>query len=297
MHFREPSRPHPASAHTTLLFQDLSKLPFLFTLPHVDTDTTHNNAMVNQDSSMPGELVARVFMRKKGGQKQRASDEPMLFTVDLLRPLFHLPIKTAALHVNLCPTALKSVCRKLGMLRWPYKQFQKASQLSSSLATESECSSPPRSSPLPSDPQPDFAALLLEQPCFDELLLELPLPGEDASDAHALAENHFLLPRSKRASLCHDFAPFSASSSCPPPDWAVTADQKPFAHALTPPMQESTSLALTFGWEPELERVARMHEHLFPSLYMAFSQDKLDPPRGHDLSFLSAGLEYVDCQG
>ena len=242
--------------------------------------------MVKNDfaaSSMPGELVARVFMRKKSGEKQRHSDEPMIFTIDLLRPLFHLPIKTAALQVNLCPTALKSVCRKLGMLRWPFKQFQKTSQLSPSLpsATESECSSPPP------EPQPNFAALPLEQPSFDELLLELPCPGEDASDALAFAENHFLLPLSKKESFAHDFAPFSASTECHPPDWYVPAE--PFSHALAPP--------ITIGWEPELERVARMHEQLFPSLYMAFRQDKRDPPRGHDLSFLSAGLDSMDIMG
>ena len=250
---------------------------------------------------MPGERVARVFMRKKSGEKQRASDKPMIFTIDLLRPLFHLPIKTAALHVNLCPTALKSVCRKLGMLRWPFKQFKKASRLSPPLlsATESECSSPPH------DPQPNSTEL----PTFDKILLELPLPGED--DSSVFAENHFLLPLSARAS--HDFAPLSASPDCP---WSVAA--APVSHALAPPMQESTSLvpptspprdgvgAMTFGWEPELERVARMHEHLFPSLYIALRQDKrdqkssemtFDAPRGHDLSFLSAGIDSMDCQG
>jgi len=207
----------------------------------------------------------------------------MIFTVDLLRLLFHLPIRTAAIHVNLCSTALKSVCRKLSMPRWPFKQLQKTSRLSPSLpcATDSGCSFPPP------DPQPNSTAPLLELPSFDDLPLELSLPGKDASDSPDFAENHFLHPLSKRVSFAHDCAPFSASTERPPPDWSVPA--APFSHALAPPV--------TFGWEPELGRAARMREQRSPPLYTAFRQDKQDPSGGHALSFLSAGLHYMICQG
>lgn len=34
----------------------------------------------------------------------------------------HLPITEAAKELQICPTALKKVCRKHGMLRWPYRK-------------------------------------------------------------------------------------------------------------------------------------------------------------------------------
>lgn len=153
-------------------------------------------------ASSPGEdfgseLVARVFMRKKQGENQRSSAKPVLFTLDLLRPLFHLSLQAAAVRVHLCPTALKSVCRKLGLKGWPFKQYRdtigkSSSQLPPSLrsATESESSCSP-----PLAPRPSLA----------ELLLELPLPGDDASNSRAFDE-----------CFSDEFAPFPASTESPP---------------------------------------------------------------------------------
>ena len=76
--------PHGLCAHRSTYLRS-PQARILLHLPQIDTDThfalpsTHIDTMVKQDfaaSSMPGELVARVFMRKKSGEKQRASDEP-----------------------------------------------------------------------------------------------------------------------------------------------------------------------------------------------------------------------------
>ncbi len=44
-------------------------------------------------------------------------------TLDHLRRYFHLPIADAAKHFNTCTTALKKVCRKLNINKWPYRQI------------------------------------------------------------------------------------------------------------------------------------------------------------------------------
>ena len=35
---------------------------------------------------------------------------------------FHLPIEEAARRLNICPTVMKKICRKNGVLRWPYRK-------------------------------------------------------------------------------------------------------------------------------------------------------------------------------
>lgn len=45
--------------------------------------------------------------------------------------LFHIPLKEAARKLNVCSTTLKSVCRKHGLSRWPYRTLTKARLLPS----------------------------------------------------------------------------------------------------------------------------------------------------------------------
>lgn len=35
---------------------------------------------------------------------------------------FHLPISEASKEMNICPSAIKSICRKGGLLRWPHRK-------------------------------------------------------------------------------------------------------------------------------------------------------------------------------
>ncbi|KAJ1489752.1 RWP-RK domain-containing protein [Baffinella frigidus] len=77
--------------------------------------------------------VARVFPRRKHGEKQRCSEEALSFTFESLQPFFHLPIKQAASRLKICATSLKAVCRKLGIARWPMKESR--ARLASSSAS------------------------------------------------------------------------------------------------------------------------------------------------------------------
>ncbi|KAL1535877.1 hypothetical protein AAHA92_28603 [Salvia divinorum] len=37
---------------------------------------------------------------------------------------FHLPIEEAARRLNICPTVMKKICRKHGVLRWPHRKIK-----------------------------------------------------------------------------------------------------------------------------------------------------------------------------
>lgn len=43
-------------------------------------------------------------------------------TLGDLRNYFHLPIEEAAKRLRLCPTVVKKICRRYGLLRWPHRK-------------------------------------------------------------------------------------------------------------------------------------------------------------------------------
>jgi len=55
----------------------------------------------------------------------RSTNKPIELTKEMLKPFFGTPLRNAAILMGLCPTALKSVCRKLGIKRWPYQQSRR----------------------------------------------------------------------------------------------------------------------------------------------------------------------------
>ena len=215
-------------------------------------------------ATTPGEpLAARVFIRKKQGQRHRSCDEPVLITLELIQPLFDLSIKEAALRLNLCPTALKNVCRKLGIARWPFKQHrinQRASQgsPSSNSATERELSSTPSLTP-----------------SLAELRLETPLPGDDTF----MREHTFSGSGFSRSST-----PCTAPTECVQSVMVVPAPT--FPHALASPQ-------LGDGWGPDFSQVALMHAHMFPSLYSPAAKEQQWsglPAHGDDLASIASGF-------
>ena len=92
-------------------------------LPHGSLGTYPGDPLrLPQSSVNAHSLVARVFPRRKLGQLSRGTDQPVLLTIDSLSPYFHLPLKEAAEILGLCPTAIKSACRKFGLDRWPFRR-------------------------------------------------------------------------------------------------------------------------------------------------------------------------------
>lgn len=47
-----------------------------------------------------------------------------LITIDDLRKFFHLPIIEVANQLGTCTTALKKICRKNNINKWPYRQIR-----------------------------------------------------------------------------------------------------------------------------------------------------------------------------
>lgn len=52
---------------------------------------------------------------------------------DEISKLFHLPQSEAAKELNICCTALKKRCRKLGIQRWPYRSLQSIDKMISNI--------------------------------------------------------------------------------------------------------------------------------------------------------------------
>ena len=66
------------------------------------------------DSSPSGNAL------KKGKVKKPASED---ITMEMLRELFHLPMKDAASKIGVGATVFKEVCRKRNISKWPYRQL------------------------------------------------------------------------------------------------------------------------------------------------------------------------------
>ena len=70
-----------------------------------------------------------LFPRRKLGEGATPSTEkgraPLKVGIESIQPLFGLPQKDAAKALGISLTALKQVCRKLGVVRWPYWRKKK----------------------------------------------------------------------------------------------------------------------------------------------------------------------------
>jgi len=67
----------------------------------------------------------RVFPRRRYGQLAppvRGTDQPVVLTLETLSAQFHLPLMQAARVLGICPTSVKTACRKFGVDRWPYRR-------------------------------------------------------------------------------------------------------------------------------------------------------------------------------
>ncbi|KAL0330660.1 UNVERIFIED_CONTAM: protein NLP1 [Sesamum angustifolium] len=86
--------------------------------------TSRGNGQMNQedDINQPEEEGNEVRLSKSYIASQRERTGKMKLR-DLVG-YFHLPISTASKEMNICPSAIKSICRKEGLLRWPYRKIK-----------------------------------------------------------------------------------------------------------------------------------------------------------------------------
>lgn len=64
-----------------------------------------------------------IFPRRKAGQNKRPAPQmPVVVTYEILCQVFEMPLWKACKHLGICATAMKKVCRKLGVMKWPYKE-------------------------------------------------------------------------------------------------------------------------------------------------------------------------------
>eukprot|EP00960_Hanusia_phi_P071432 767554-Hanusia_phi.AAC.3 len=64
-----------------------------------------------------------LFPRRKAGQAQPGGGHgPVILSLELLEQFYNMPLHLAAKRLGICQTAIKKVCRKLGIKKWPYKE-------------------------------------------------------------------------------------------------------------------------------------------------------------------------------
>ena len=63
--------------------------------------------------------------RRKHGQTERGDTKGVVVTMEILETVFHMPLHKACKALGVCATAMKRVCRKLGVKKWPYRDSAK----------------------------------------------------------------------------------------------------------------------------------------------------------------------------
>jgi hypothetical protein len=85
--------------------------------------------------------AVRLFPRRKVGDRQAVAPEkgrlPVSFDLRTVGAFFSMPQAEAAQELGISLTALKQVCRKLGVVRWPYRRPKKRGSLSKDAAAGS----------------------------------------------------------------------------------------------------------------------------------------------------------------
>eukprot|EP00961_Rhodomonas_salina_P107366 1445623-Rhodomonas_salina.1 len=82
------------------------------------SSTTFLEASESTASNSERSCVA-VYTRNKGKQ------EPVLVDMSSVSRVSHMPLSEAAKTLGICPSAMKSACRKLGLPNWPFRGIRK----------------------------------------------------------------------------------------------------------------------------------------------------------------------------
>ncbi|KAK9149173.1 hypothetical protein Scep_007930 [Stephania cephalantha] len=88
----------------------------------VQPNSTENAEVVDQylSQQVPEESGTRLFKSSLAMQRERTGR----LKLSDLEAYFHLPIEVAAKKLAMCPTVLKKICRKHGVLRWPHRKIK-----------------------------------------------------------------------------------------------------------------------------------------------------------------------------
>jgi hypothetical protein len=131
---------------------------------------------VEQKTTTPELEFSVIFPRRKtvNANGKGEDGEPVFVTREFLTPYFKKPMMTACAELGVCPTAMKKACRKLGIVKWPYRQTVAASR-NTKVGTLSSAASPQaRQQPSGNQPsQQQQQQLLLQQRQQQMHLLQL----------------------------------------------------------------------------------------------------------------------------
>eukprot|EP00960_Hanusia_phi_P049348 759509-Hanusia_phi.AAC.2 len=81
---------------------------------------------------LPSDEFSVIFPRRKTVNTNSKHDDcsPVFVTKEFITPYFRMPMLAACEELGVCPTAMKKACRKLGIMKWPYRQTMAAAKQS-----------------------------------------------------------------------------------------------------------------------------------------------------------------------
>eukprot|EP00286_Rhodomonas_abbreviata_P023600 CAMPEP_0181315290 /NCGR_PEP_ID=MMETSP1101-20121128/15293_1 /TAXON_ID=46948 /ORGANISM="Rhodomonas abbreviata, Strain Caron Lab Isolate" /LENGTH=298 /DNA_ID=CAMNT_0023422481 /DNA_START=172 /DNA_END=1068 /DNA_ORIENTATION=- len=92
-------------------------------MKHSASSRTYHQPTPARDSPVSGDDTQNViFPRRKAGQSKKSGGKAgVVVTLEVLEQVFDMPLHRACKTLGVCATAFKKVCRKLGVMKWPYK--------------------------------------------------------------------------------------------------------------------------------------------------------------------------------
>ncbi|KAE8881357.1 hypothetical protein PF007_g28853 [Phytophthora fragariae] len=128
-----------------------------FARPHPDPTSMYNASSSSSDSAHDLDAAAprndedandseeddsTASASEAEGTSHRRRRQRIHFGVEQLQTVYHLPLKTAAERLGICEAALKRICRRNRIRKWPYRQLSCADASPSSKTNKSR-SRPP----------------------------------------------------------------------------------------------------------------------------------------------------------
>eukprot|EP00961_Rhodomonas_salina_P235199 3179022-Rhodomonas_salina.1 len=126
-HFGSVVGANTTTAHPPAFFNTSNPNPMGISVHTPSFAPGLNSATQSASSTQPASPTAAEQPEKKEsgskGRKDRRKQqgERLVYTRDSLQHLFTLPLCEAAARLNMSARSLASVCRKLGIKKWPYK--------------------------------------------------------------------------------------------------------------------------------------------------------------------------------